>query len=641
MKIKLSDVAGISGTPPEDGQVLVWNDALGVYEPEDPAGGGGTGLKFGYTGLEQHRYWKFGVANQFDNNTWFSDVEGRLDGDSVRLGAFRLAGSSWPVEWLDSNPLSEARVTTYGDYTDCSFDFLVPVALDSLAFIQQANGVALNGTFRVRAYHSDDGATWVAVTIANPPSDTWVPGVPKLSAMSGLAEFDTEATLDMEPGISPVGSAGKAIAVNATGDALVAVDFPESGGGGVEEAPEDGTIYGRQDGDWVPAPTGGGEGGGSGSSRKMPTLVQKAGRRNDGTLALPVAPTPGNLMVFASNGYDVSLGAYKPAGFVEVATYKSDANNGVRYAIRRVQSGDTGSYSITASDYQQAALYEFSGAIGVAGVNGGVMSTDGSNFALASGLNSESSVFLIGVTHDIAQSLTFTAGQANFTQDYAYGGPLGDGQNHTGAFGSYRGEFGIITGTSTGSFTAPCYGIAQVIGSEIEAVGSQNMLVGYSLSTPNPTYSASAFATKARVLEPLADLEVSHIIHDWNGVAATSWIATLAELDAATTITAILYQSPAFVTAAAVARYEAWKLPLPLTLEAGKRYALMLTRIGGATTAVCTVNFATTALFRWSPEVPARPVTGLTGAFLLPAVGQVYTGLTSSFSGDIVFRIKP
>jgi hypothetical protein len=35
-----------------------------------------------------------------------------------------------------------------------------------------------------------------------------------------------------------------------------------SGGGGIEEAPEDGLIYARQDGQWVEITQGGGSGGG-------------------------------------------------------------------------------------------------------------------------------------------------------------------------------------------------------------------------------------------------------------------------------------------------------------------------------------------------------------------------------------------
>ena len=41
------------------------------------------------------------------------------------------------------------------------------------------------------------------------------------------------------------------------------------GGGGIEEAPEDGTPYARQDAAWVPVPTGGGSGGGGGSGAGM------------------------------------------------------------------------------------------------------------------------------------------------------------------------------------------------------------------------------------------------------------------------------------------------------------------------------------------------------------------------------------
>jgi hypothetical protein len=41
MKIKLSDISDISGTPPDDNDVLIWNALLGMYVPGPMAGGGG------------------------------------------------------------------------------------------------------------------------------------------------------------------------------------------------------------------------------------------------------------------------------------------------------------------------------------------------------------------------------------------------------------------------------------------------------------------------------------------------------------------------------------------------------------------------------------------------------------------------
>lgn len=105
-----------------------------------------------------------------------------------------------------------------------------------------------------------------------------------------------------------------------------------------------------------------------------PTMIQKATLRNDGTLTLPAAPTVGNLMVHVQGGFS-TYPAYTPAGFVNVAIYQSNANNFAVASIRRVQSGDTGSYAVSATDNQFSALYEYSNANTVLGIVGGAMPT--------------------------------------------------------------------------------------------------------------------------------------------------------------------------------------------------------------------------------------------------------------------------
>lgn len=109
--------------------------------------------------------------------------------------------------------------------------------------------------------------------------------------------------------------------------------------------------------------------------RTSPTLVQKATLRGDGTITLPSAPTPGNIMVLLMAGFGAVVlpTNYKPAGFGIIGAFQSDANNVVTTALRVVQSGDTGSYAMSASDNQAAVLYEFADVGGVYPMSGGAM----------------------------------------------------------------------------------------------------------------------------------------------------------------------------------------------------------------------------------------------------------------------------
>lgn len=201
--------------------------------------------------------------------------------------------------------------------------------------------------------------------------------------------------------------------------------------------------------------------------RVTPGFIQKATLRGDGTIALPVAPTVGNLMVLVMAGYSsTSLpGTYKPAGFTVINTYFSDANNAVCLAVRRVKSGDTGSYAMSTTDNQSAVLYEFDNAVGAFGLAGGAMSGQfsGASYIIAGpqspyGVND---IILGAFTQDTTATWTLTA-ETGLTLEYA---TPADGQNHTGLFFRYDNTFdGEMAGTTSSNPTSPAFGMFAVVG---------------------------------------------------------------------------------------------------------------------------------------------------------------------------------
>ena len=203
------------------------------------------------------------------------------------------------------------------------------------------------------------------------------------------------------------------------------------------------------------------------AGRVAPTFVQKGPLRGDGTISLPAAPTPGNLMVLVMAGFNATslTSGYMPAGFTPVVTYSSNANNAVAAAVRRVQSGDTGSYAMSTSDNQAAVIYEFEDAVGVYGTGGGVMSGafSGNNFTFI-GQQSPygvSDILLGAFTHDTTPTWSITA-EPGLTVDYA---TPADGQNHTSIFFRYDEAFdGTLAGSLSGSPVQPASGVFAVVG---------------------------------------------------------------------------------------------------------------------------------------------------------------------------------
>jgi hypothetical protein len=206
--------------------------------------------------------------------------------------------------------------------------------------------------------------------------------------------------------------------------------------------------------------------GGGGSGRNAPVLVQgPATLRNDGTIALPSAPTVGNLMVLLTAGYYGSLGSYVPAGFNMVANYINGTSNMVLAWTRRVVAGDTGSYALTASDNQAAVLYEYSNCADVVGISGGAMiAFSGGAFHIGTLLNpfQDNAGGFVVVEADSTPTPVFTAA-TGLTVDYTT--PTSATVNHQSSFARFgTGNPTLVQGTSTATLTTPVYGAYALVG---------------------------------------------------------------------------------------------------------------------------------------------------------------------------------
>lgn len=197
--------------------------------------------------------------------------------------------------------------------------------------------------------------------------------------------------------------------------------------------------------------------------KTLPILVQQASLRNDGNLVLPQTPTPGNMLVVVAGGYyGTSLTAYKPSGFSAVALYSSNANNAVAVFTKVATSQDTNTFAMTASDNQQAVMYEFENCSNIVGIGGGAISYTGSTGTIVVPENpfSKNSVTLVAVEHDTAIQLALSGGDS--IQDFS----AIDGGNHMGAIGRVGGAGGTYSVTASGSFTAPVWGAFAVQGKQ-------------------------------------------------------------------------------------------------------------------------------------------------------------------------------
>lgn len=211
-----------------------------------------------------------------------------------------------------------------------------------------------------------------------------------------------------------------------------------------------------------------GLGGGIGSTRDEPQLVQMATLRNGGTLALPSTPTPGNLLVFVAGGYSGSLSNYVPGSgldrFSTVSWFNSDGNNAVSCYTRIVQSGDVGSWSMSASDNQFCAVYEFANAAGVQPGYGSYMITSGNDCAADVGRSVFDNAIRLLVMENDTDSTPTVDPATGLTVDFATSG----GGNHTGAIIRLGTDFvdGRVTATFASGLSAAVFGFWNVVGTQ-------------------------------------------------------------------------------------------------------------------------------------------------------------------------------
>lgn len=101
-----------------------------------------------------------------------------------------------------------------------------------------------------------DGMEWVAeaeATISDTLDLTDTPNAYGLAGQVLAVNFTRDALVWVDAsGVPAGGTEGQVLARDAEGDAVWIT--PSSGGGGIEDAPSDGALYGRQDGAWVEVP---------------------------------------------------------------------------------------------------------------------------------------------------------------------------------------------------------------------------------------------------------------------------------------------------------------------------------------------------------------------------------------------------
>lgn len=201
------------------------------------------------------------------------------------------------------------------------------------------------------------------------------------------------------------------------------------------------------------------------AGRQTPSIVQSASIRGDTTITLGSALTTGNLLVLVTAGYAVSLPSYVGAGFALVAAYTSNTNNGVRVWVKPIVAGTANSYALSASDNQQAVLYEVANCSGVKELHGGAMSSyfSGTSFTLPilPSPFGKNDLRIFAFEHDTANIWTVTA-ETGLTTTYS---TPSDGNNHTGAMGYVTSAHdNTINGSVATSVTQPVFGIFALIG---------------------------------------------------------------------------------------------------------------------------------------------------------------------------------
>lgn len=211
-----------------------------------------------------------------------------------------------------------------------------------------------------------------------------------------------------------------------------------------------------------------------------PVLVsgQIASRRGPGTITLPAAPTPGNLIVILVCGSQNTPAFPVVSGFLRCPLFVSqfnpfsgsvDAaeNSAVGAFYRVAQTGDTGSFSLPTGNLI-ATIYEFSDAHSVAPVVGGNLTPFMSGGSFSANVNAspygEKDLLIGGViqNENVALVLDTISG---VTQDYSNTSPLG---SFGGCIFRVTGSLPPAisgTGITSGVTSARAYGLFAILSS--------------------------------------------------------------------------------------------------------------------------------------------------------------------------------
>jgi hypothetical protein len=178
-----------------------------------------------------------------------------------------------------------------------------------------------------------------------------------------------------------------------------------------------------------------------------------------GSIALASAPTLGSVMLLIMTG--ATGGAAPPTGWTALAPSGSGGASFQKAwaAVKSVKAGETGSVSVTASDWHNLALFEFDD-LNYFGYSIGRPGTSGSTYTIPflPQLIVGVPMLFVGVEHDSGITLAVT--EAGFTTLQTYGAS----SNHWAVLANRSTAFaGEIVGTSASTFNDPIY-IAVAVG---------------------------------------------------------------------------------------------------------------------------------------------------------------------------------
>lgn len=219
-------------------------------------------VKAGGSAISSGHYGSQAAANAFDGN----------------------ASTVWESQL--ANPLSAGAAWV-------GYHFAGPVSITAV-------GIRINPDYGVEARpldgrieYSDDGDVWVTAWDFDDLAYTEIASEQIIVSPDIVAPTERHYLVP-----DPSESGGKLLSAKEDGSGVEWIDAPEGGSGGIEEAPDDGKLYGRKDGAWVDVviPQAG---------HTVPAVVNASTlhRQSGQSLTLPFTPKVGNvLLVFWRNG---------------------------------------------------------------------------------------------------------------------------------------------------------------------------------------------------------------------------------------------------------------------------------------------------------------------------------------------------